>query len=127
MLSGNDRDRGAGLEGLLYNPALLLVRSQPARPRAPAKGIGRNRFNRGVHLRSTWTRTTCPLTETHHQRGVTSALRGRHRTLTVETLERALPDVDIEQARADLRALLGSIRVVGDEQGIRFEAELRAT
>jgi len=50
----------------------------------------------------------------------------RYRAM-VETLERALPDVDIEQARADLRALLGSIRVVGDEQGIRFEAELRAT
>jgi len=50
----------------------------------------------------------------------------RYRAM-METLERALPDVHIEQARADLRALFGSIRVVGDEQEIRFEADLRAT
>jgi hypothetical protein len=50
----------------------------------------------------------------------------RYRTM-VEALERSLPKADIEQARADLRALFGSIRVVGDEQEIRFEADLRAT
>jgi len=38
-----------------------------------------------------------------------------------------LPEADIEQARADLRALFGSIKVVADEQEIRFEADLRAT
>jgi len=32
-----------------------------------------------------------------------------------------LPDANIEQARAVLRAFVGSIRVVGDEQEIRFE------
>jgi hypothetical protein len=45
----------------------------------------------------------------------------------VEALERSLPEADIEQARADLRALFGSINVVADEQEIRFEADLRAT
>jgi len=37
-----------------------------------------------------------------------------------------LPEADIEQARADLRALFGSIKVVADEQEIGFEADLRA-
>jgi hypothetical protein len=32
-----------------------------------------------------------------------------------------LPDANIEQAHAVLRALFGPIRVVGDEQEIRFE------
>src|SRR5205807_10429152 len=62
--SRHDRDRSAGLESLLHDPALLLVRSQPAGPRAPPKRVRRNRFNGGVHLRSTWTRTTCPSTRT---------------------------------------------------------------
>jgi hypothetical protein len=50
----------------------------------------------------------------------------RYRTM-VEALDRSLPEADIEQARADLRALFGSIKVVAREQEIRFEADLRAT
>jgi site-specific DNA recombinase len=50
----------------------------------------------------------------------------RYRVI-VEALERSLPEADIEQARAQLRALFGSIKVVADEQEIRFEADLRAT
>jgi site-specific DNA recombinase len=50
----------------------------------------------------------------------------RYRTM-VEALERSLPEADIEQARADLRALFGSVKVVADEQEIRFEADPRAT
>ena len=50
----------------------------------------------------------------------------RYRTV-VEALERSLPEADIEQARADLRALFGSIKVVADEREIQFEADLRAT
>lgn len=42
----------------------------------------------------------------------------RYRTM-VEALERSLPKADIEQARADLRALFGSIRVVGTSR--RFD------
>ena len=48
----------------------------------------------------------------------------RYRTM-VEALERSLPEADIEQARADLRALFGSIKVLADEQEIRFETDLR--
>ena len=48
----------------------------------------------------------------------------RYRTM-VEALERSLPEA--EQARADLPALFGSIKVVADEQEIRFETDLRAT
>lgn len=50
----------------------------------------------------------------------------RYRTM-VEALERSLPEADIGQARTDLRALFGSIKVVADEQEIRLEADLRAT
>jgi hypothetical protein len=50
----------------------------------------------------------------------------RYRTM-VEALERSLPEADIEQARAHLRALFGSIKVVADEKEVRFEADLRAT
>jgi hypothetical protein len=50
----------------------------------------------------------------------------RYRTV-VEALERSLLEADIEQARADLRALFGSIKVVADEREIQFEADLRAT
>jgi hypothetical protein len=45
----------------------------------------------------------------------------------VEALERSLPQADIEQARAHLSELFGSIKVGADEKEIRFEADLRAT
>jgi DNA invertase Pin-like site-specific DNA recombinase len=50
----------------------------------------------------------------------------RYRAM-VATLEQSLPAADIEQVRADLRALFGSITVVSDEREIRFEADLRNT
>jgi len=50
----------------------------------------------------------------------------RYRTI-VEALERSFPEADIEEARAHLRALFASIKVVAHEQEIRFEADQRGT
>jgi site-specific DNA recombinase len=67
----------------------------------------------------------CPVKTADIERLV-GLILARYRAM-VEALEHSLPQADIEQARADLRALFGSITVVADEQEIRFEADLRAT
>lgn len=50
----------------------------------------------------------------------------RYRAL-VDRLERSLAETDVDVARAELRTLFGSIRVVADEREVRFEADLRGT
>ena len=50
----------------------------------------------------------------------------RYRAL-VARLETSLLETDVETARAELRTLFGSIRVVSDEREVRFEADLRQT
>ena len=45
----------------------------------------------------------------------------------VAALEHSLPASDIEQARAALRGIFGSIKVVSDEREVRLEADLRDT
>jgi len=45
----------------------------------------------------------------------------------VAALETALPSSDIEEARAYLRGMLGSIKVESDAKEIRFVADLRDT
>jgi site-specific DNA recombinase len=50
----------------------------------------------------------------------------RYRAL-VERLETSLIETDMDMARADLRTLFGSIRVMSDEREVRFEADLRGT
>lgn len=45
----------------------------------------------------------------------------------VERAERSLAETDVDMARAELRSLFGSIRVVSDEREVRFEADLRET
>jgi hypothetical protein len=50
----------------------------------------------------------------------------RYRAL-VERLETSLVEADVETARAELRTLFGSIRVVADEWEVRLEADLRET
>jgi multidrug efflux pump subunit AcrA (membrane-fusion protein) len=47
----------------------------------------------------------------------------RYRAL-VDTLEKSLAETDVDRARAELRALFGSINVVADEWEVRFEADL---
>jgi hypothetical protein len=48
----------------------------------------------------------------------------RYRAM-VATLERSLSAPDVEQAQANLRGIFGSIKVVGKEREICFEADLR--
>ena len=50
----------------------------------------------------------------------------RYRGL-VDLLESSLAETDVDMARAELRTLFGSIRVVSDEREVRFEADLRGT
>ena len=50
----------------------------------------------------------------------------RYRKL-VDDLDKWLAQTDIERARAELRALFGSINVVADEWEVRLEADLRQT
>lgn len=50
----------------------------------------------------------------------------RYRAM-VASLERSLPLSDVEEARAHLRGIFGSIKVVSDEREIRFLADLRDT
>jgi len=64
--------------------------------------------------------------KTAHIERLVGRIMHRYRTM-VEAFERSLPEADIEQARADLRALFGSIEVVADEREIQFGADLCAT
>ena len=50
----------------------------------------------------------------------------RYRAM-VATLECSLPQADVEEARAHLRGMFGSIKVESDEREIRFVADLRDT
>jgi len=50
----------------------------------------------------------------------------RYRGL-VDLLESSLAETDVDMARAELRTLFGSIRVVSDEREVRLEADLRGT
>src|SRR5262249_13580156 len=50
----------------------------------------------------------------------------RYRGL-VDRLESSLAETDLDMARAELRTLFGSVRVVSDEREVRFEADLRGT
>jgi hypothetical protein len=50
----------------------------------------------------------------------------RYRAL-VDRLEKSLAESDVDIPRAELRTLLGSIRVVSDEQEVRLESDLRGT
>ena len=50
----------------------------------------------------------------------------RYRAM-VATLERSLPQADVEEARVHLRGMFGSIKVESDEREIRFVADLRDT
>jgi len=50
----------------------------------------------------------------------------RYRDL-VDRLESSLAETDLDMARAELRTLFGSIRVVSDEREGRLEADLRGT
>jgi site-specific DNA recombinase len=55
-----------------------------------------------------------------------SQVMERYRAM-VAALEQSLPDSDIEQARADLKRLFGSIKIVSDAREVRFEVDLRET
>jgi hypothetical protein len=50
----------------------------------------------------------------------------RYRKL-VDELDKSLAETDVERARAELRALFGSINVVAGEWEVRLEADLRQT
>lgn len=53
-------------------------------------------------------------------------LAKRYRALA-DQLGRSLTETDVDTARAELRTLFGSIRVVSDEREVRFEVDLRET
>jgi hypothetical protein len=50
----------------------------------------------------------------------------RYRAI-VERIDTSLSEGDLEEARATLRELFGSIRVIGEEREVRFEADPRET
>ena len=57
---------------------------------------------------------------------LTPQVADRYRAL-VEQLETSLAETNVDRARAELRALFGSITVVADETEIRLESDLRET
>jgi site-specific DNA recombinase len=67
----------------------------------------------------------CPVRAKDTERLVAQVME-RYRA-RVAALERSFPDCDIGQARADLKNLFGSIRIVSDAREVRFEADLRET